>query len=116
MNPWAREKKPKICAPCARSHAARLGQLQLGAHPHGGRALAHHRPLEDGLHSELAQLMRGRGTSARRAAERIDPIEVVVGDAHGEPERIVGLVEPPEVHHGQLRDVEFATRKLEPGR
>jgi hypothetical protein len=78
--------------------------------------LRFHEPLDDGLRSELAQLMRRRGTSARRAAERIDPIEVVVGDAHGEPERIVGLVEPPEVHHGQLRDVEFAMRKLEPGR
>ena len=78
--------------------------------------LRFHEPLDDGLRSELAQLMRRRGTSARRAAERIDPIELVVGDAHGEPERIVGLVEPPEVHHGQLRVVEFAMRKLEPRR
>jgi hypothetical protein len=78
--------------------------------------LRFYEPLDDGLRSELAQLMRRRGTFARRAAERIEPIEVVVGDAHGEPERIVGLVESPEVHHGQLRDVEFAMRKLEPGR
>jgi hypothetical protein len=78
--------------------------------------LRFHEPLDDGLRSELAQLMRRRGTSALRAAERIDPIELVVGDANGEPERIVGLVEPPQVHHGQLRDVDFALRKLEPAR
>ncbi len=75
--------------------------------------LRFHEPLDDGLRSELAQLMRRRGTSARRAAERIEPIEIVVGDAHGEPERIVGLVESPQVRHGRLRDVDFALRKLE---
>jgi hypothetical protein len=75
-----------------------------------------HEPIDDGLRSELTQLQRRRGQAARRAAERIDPIEVVVDDPHGERQRIVGRVEPPQVHHGFLRDIEFAFRKLEPTR
>jgi hypothetical protein len=75
-----------------------------------------HEPLDDGLRFELTQLQRRRGQAARRAAERIDPIEVVVDDPHGERRRIVGRVEPPQVHHGLLRDIEFALRRLEPAR
>ncbi len=52
--------------------------------------LRFHEPLDDGLRSELAQLMRRRGAAARRAAERIDPIEIVVDDPGGEREHIVG--------------------------
>jgi hypothetical protein len=76
--------------------------------------LRFHEPLDDGLRSDLAQLMRRRGASARRAAERIDPIEIVVDDPGGERRRIVGHVEPPQVRHGRLRDIEFALRKLGP--
>jgi hypothetical protein len=75
-----------------------------------------HEPLDDGLRSELTQLLRRRGAAAGRAAERIDPIEVVVDDPHAERQRILGRVEPPQVHHGALRDIEFALRKLEPTR
>ena len=75
-----------------------------------------HEPLDDRLRSELTQLLRRRGAAAGRAAERIDPIEVVVDDAHGERQRILGRVEPPHAHHGPLRDIEFALRRLEPGR
>jgi hypothetical protein len=60
--------------------------------------------------------MRRRGSAAGRAAERIDPIEVVVDDPHAERQRIVGRVQPPQVHHGPLRDIDFALRKLEPTR
>jgi hypothetical protein len=73
-----------------------------------------HEPLDDGLRCELTQLMRRRGAAAGRAAERIDPIEVVVDDPDAERERIVGRVEPPQVHHGPLSGIEFALRKLEP--
>jgi hypothetical protein len=75
-----------------------------------------HEPLDDGLRSELTQLLRRRGAAAGRAAERIDPIEVVVDDPHAERQRILGRVEPPQVHHGALRDIEFTLRKLEPTR
>ena len=78
--------------------------------------LRFHEPLDDGLRCELTQLMRRRGAAAGRAAERIDPIEVVVDDPDAERERIFGRVEPPQVHHGRLGDIEFALRKLEPRR
>jgi hypothetical protein len=46
---------------------------------------------------------------ARRAPAPA-PIEIVVVDPYTEHERIVGKVEPPQVHHGALRDIEFALR------
>jgi len=75
--------------------------------------LRFHEPLDDGLRSELAQLIARGGAAARRTAERVDPIEVVVDDPQGGHERILGRVEPPQVRHGRLRDIEFALRKLE---
>ena len=75
-----------------------------------------HEPLDDGLRFELTQLIARRGAAARRAAERIDPIEIVVDDPQGARERIIGRVEPPQMRHGRLRDIEFALRKLEPAR
>jgi hypothetical protein len=75
--------------------------------------LRFHEPLDDGLRAELAELLRRRGSAARRAAERIDPIEVVVDDPHGARQRIVGSVQPPQAHHGRLRDIEFALRRVE---
>jgi hypothetical protein len=75
--------------------------------------LRFHEPLDDGLRAELAELLRRRGAAARRAAERIDPIEVVVDDPHGARQRILGSVQPPQAHHGRLRDIEFALRRVE---
>ncbi|MGH2941180.1 MAG: hypothetical protein ACRDLN_00170 [Solirubrobacteraceae bacterium] len=91
---------------------------RIGLTPHERRLirLRFHEPIDDGLRSELTQLTRRRGAAAGRTAERIDPIEVLVDDPHAERERIVGRVEPPQVHHGALRDIEFALRRLEPAR
>lgn len=75
--------------------------------------LRFHEPLDDGLRAELAELLRRRGSAARRAAERIDPIEVVVDDPNGARQRILGSVQPPQAHHGRLRDIEFALRRVE---
>jgi hypothetical protein len=72
-----------------------------------------HEPIDDGLRSDLTVLLRRRGASAARVAERIDPIEIVVDDPHGERERIRGRIAPPQAHHGPLRDIEFALRTLE---
>jgi hypothetical protein len=60
---------------------------------------------------ELTRLVRRRGSAARRAAERVDPIEVVMDDPHGERQRIVGQLEPPQVRHGLLRAIEFELRR-----
>jgi hypothetical protein len=72
-----------------------------------------HEPLDDDVRAELGRLVRQRSSAARRAAERIDPIEVVVHDPHGTHTRIVGWLEPPQVRNGQLRDIEFGLREHE---
>lgn len=66
------------------------------------------------LRSELAELSRRRGAAARRAAERIEPIVIVIDDPRRGRERIVGRIVPPQVRHGDLRDVEFELRELAP--
>ncbi|MGH2944152.1 MAG: hypothetical protein ACRDLN_15405 [Solirubrobacteraceae bacterium] len=74
--------------------------------------------FEDHLHpelrSELIELARRRGAAARRAAERIEPIVLLVGDPRHGRERIVGRLLPPQVRRGDLRDVEFGLRELAP--
>lgn len=72
-----------------------------------------HEPLDDDVRAELGRLVRQRGSAARRAAERIDPIEVVVDDPHGTRVRIIGRLQPPQARHGQLRDIEFGLREHE---
>jgi len=66
-----------------------------------------HEPVDDELRAELTRLVRRRGSAARRVAERIDPIEVVVDDPRGDRQRIVGHLEPPQVRHGQIGDIKF---------
>jgi hypothetical protein len=70
-----------------------------------------HEPLDDDLRAELSELVRRRGAAARRAVERVDPIEVVVDDPHSERQRIVVHLQPPQVRHGQLRDIEFELKR-----
>lgn len=68
-----------------------------------------HEPLDDGLRTELSQLVRRRGAAACRVAERIGPIElVVIDDRHGDHVRIIGRLEPPQVRHGQIGDIKFS--------
>ena len=75
-----------------------------------------HEPLDDSLRTELTQLVRRRGSAAHRAAERIDSIELVVDDPHSERQRIIGRLQPPQVRHGQLRDIDFGVREQERAR
>ena len=70
--------------------------------------------LARSLHTELIALLRRRGAASYRMAERLDPIELVVDQPDGEPRRIVGRLQPPQLRHGRLRDIEFALRELEP--
>jgi hypothetical protein len=86
---------------------------RLGLAPHDRRLVRvrFHEPLDDDLRNELTQLVRRRGAAARRAVERVDPIEVVVDDPHGECQRIVGHLEPPQMRHGQLRAIEFELKR-----
>jgi hypothetical protein len=70
--------------------------------------------LHPALRLELIELARRRGAAARRAAERIEPIVILVGDPRYDRERIVGRLVPPQVRRGDLRDVEFGLRELAP--
>jgi hypothetical protein len=64
------------------------------------------------LRDELAAVAGRRGAAARRAADRMEPIEVVIEDAHRGRERIVGRVEPPQLRRGDLEEIEFGVREL----
>ena len=64
------------------------------------------------LRAELAELVRRRGAAARQAAERIEPIVLMVGDPRDGRERIVGRLVAPQTRRRDLRDVEFGLRAL----
>lgn len=67
--------------------------------------------LQPALRADLAELVRRRGAVARRAAERMQPIEVVFDDPHLGLQRIIGWIQPPPVRHGDLHDIEFGLRE-----
>jgi hypothetical protein len=79
------------------------------------RRLVHVRfsePVADDLRVELSELARRRGSASERAAERIDPIELVIDDPYGECEHITGRLRPPHRRHGRLREIEFGFGQL----
>jgi hypothetical protein len=94
-------------------HVTVLRDGRLGLAPRERRVVRvrFHEPLDDDLRTELTQLVRRHGAAARRAVERIDPIEVVVDDPLGERQRIVGHLEPLQVRHGLSRAIEFELRR-----
>jgi len=63
--------------------------------------------VEARLRAELTELVRHRGAVARRAAERMEPIEIVFDDPRLGLHRIVGAIQPPQRHHGELHHVQF---------
>ena len=67
--------------------------------------------LHPTLKSELAELARRRGAAAGRAAERMEPIVLVVDDPRHGRDRIVGRLQPPQIRCGDLRDIEFRLRE-----
>jgi hypothetical protein len=100
---------------CACVHVTVRVDGRLGLAPRERRLVRvrFHEPLDDDLRSELTQLARRRGAAARRAVERVDQIEVVVDDPHGERQYIVGRLEPPQVRHGLLGDIDFELRRTQ---
>jgi hypothetical protein len=67
--------------------------------------------LHPELRAELTELACRDGSTARRAAERMQPIVVVIDDPCLGRERIVGRIEPPQVRRGFLGEVEFGLRE-----
>jgi hypothetical protein len=98
---------------CTRVHVTFRSDDRLGLAPRERRDVAAR--FEDRVHpalrAELAELARRRGAAARRAAERIEPIVVVIDDPRHGRERIVGELQPPQVRLGDLDDLEFGLRE-----
>jgi hypothetical protein len=67
--------------------------------------------VDPALRAELVAVARRRGAAARRAADRMEPIEVVVDDPRRGRERIVGRVLPPQQRRGDLDEIEFVVRE-----
>jgi hypothetical protein len=99
-----------VCG-CVQVTVSLDGRIGLAPHERRLVRVRFHEPLDDALRAELTQLARRRGAAARRAVERLEPIEVVVDDPHGERQRFVGRLEPPQVRHGLLRAIEFELRR-----
>ena len=99
---------------CERVHVTFGDDDRLGLAPRERRTIIarFEDRLQPELRDELTELARRRGAAARRAAERMAPIVLMVGDPHDGRERIVGRIVPPQTRHGDLRDVEFAVREL----
>jgi hypothetical protein len=70
--------------------------------------------LESRLRAELTELVRRRGAVARRAAERMEPIEIVFEDACLGLHRITAWIQPPRRRNGDLHDIEFGLREPAP--
>jgi hypothetical protein len=98
---------------CTRVHVTFRRDDRLGLAPHERRYVAARflDRVHPDLRAELVELARRRGAAARRAAERIEPIVVVIDDPRLGRERIIGRLEPPHVRRGDLGDVEFGLRE-----
>ena len=101
---------------CGRVHVIVDHDVRVGLAPRERRRryirAAFLERVEPTLRDELAAVARHRGAAARRAADRMDPIEVVIDDPHRGRQRIVGRVQPPQQRHGDLAEIEFSMREL----
>lgn len=70
--------------------------------------------LQPALRDELSELVDRRGAAARRAAERIEPIELVFDDPRLGLQRITGQIEPPQHRRNDLHEIEFGLRQPTP--
>ena len=99
---------------CGRVHVTFGRDERVGLAPRERRTVDAR--FEDRLHpalrAELVELARRRGAAARRAAERMEPIVLMVGDPRNGRERITGRIVPPQERRGDLRDIAFGLREL----
>jgi hypothetical protein len=101
---------------CSRVELTVSMDTRLGLAPHERRCVVLQfvaRPHPT-LLAELAALVRHRGSAARRAAERMDPIELVFDDPSEGLQRITGWLQPPQRRHRDLHEIEFGFRESAP--
>ena len=112
-----------VCGRAYRGETLMCGQVHVTIGRNGDRLdLAQHERrsvtaqfvdgLDPTLRAELAALVRRRGIAARRVAEALDPIELVLVDPRHGRQCMVGRLEPPQVRRRELREIEFAVREL----
>ena len=99
---------------CGSVHVTVSLDGRLGLTPHERRLMRvrFHEPLDDGLRAELAQLVRRRGAAALRVAESFHEIAIALDDPDSERVHFVGRLQPPQVRHGQLSEIEFSLGDL----
>ncbi len=97
---------------CSRVGVTVISDVRLGLVPRERRRLIRARftaSMDPTLRDELTAVVRRRGAAARRAAERMEPISIVL-DGPGDSQ-ITGRVLPPQVRSGGLREIEFGLRE-----
>jgi len=70
--------------------------------------------VDPALRGELISMVRRRGSAARRIAESLEPLLIVLDDddpAHGR-QRLTARLQPPLLRFGHLREIEFTLREL----
>jgi hypothetical protein len=127
--PFTETGHPLTAWRCHWAHACRDGEVvcgrvelsvktdtRPGLTPHERRCVAarFRERLHPALRTELAELVRRRGMAAQRAAERMQPIEIVFDDPCLGLQRIVGWIQPPQLRRGDLHDIEFGLREPAP--
>jgi hypothetical protein len=100
---------------CGRVHVT-IGRDsdRLGRIPHERRYVTacFREHVDDELRAELVALVRRRGAAARRVAETLAPVEIVVDDRDRGRQHIIGRLQPPDLRCGDLCDIEFALREV----
>ena len=98
---------------CGRVELTVAADARLGLTPRERRSftLRFLDGLQPGLRAELTKLVSRRGAAARRAAERMQPIEIVFDDPLRGLQRIIGSIQPPQRRNGDLRDIQFGLRE-----
>lgn len=101
---------------CGRVALTVITDARLGLAPRERRCVAMRfvEHLHPALRRELIELVRRRGVAARRAAERMGPIELVFDVPTVGLRRITGWLEPSCRRHGDLQEIEFSLREPTP--
>jgi hypothetical protein len=101
---------------CGRVHVTLDRVDRIGSVPGERRTVIAR--FEDRMHptlrAELDELVRCQGAAVRRAAERIAPIVLLLGDPRNGQQRIVGRLLPPQQRRNDLHEIEFRLRELPP--
>ncbi|MGI9097936.1 MAG: hypothetical protein ACR2H2_05495 [Solirubrobacteraceae bacterium] len=109
---WARAYRDGEVV-CGRVELTVSADTRLGLAPRERRCLTARflERLDPALRTELAELVRRRGAVGRRAAERMQPVEIIFDDPRRGHHQITGYIQPPQLRHGDLHEIEFGLRE-----